>query len=87
MPRTPRVKVNVSLQGPLLARVRAVRDAFAFMDEADTLRFLIRVGIQHVTPQLFSAQTVAKLGPHMEEQFNLALRDMTRADPNEKPTG
>ncbi len=87
MPRTPRVKVNVSLQGPLLARVRAVRDAFAFMDDADALRYLIRVGIQHVTPQLYSAQAVKDLGPFMEGQLSLAIKDAARLPPDEKPTG
>ena len=77
----------MSLQGPLLARVRAVRDAFAFMDDADALRYLIRVGIQHVTPQLIASQTVTKLGPMMEEQFSLALRDVARGEAKAHDTG
>lgn len=81
--------MNVSLQGPLLARVRTVRDVFAFMDDADALRYLIRVGLQHVTPQLFASQTAEGFGSKANEQFALALRDMTRAlephDPPDKP--
>ena len=73
--------MNISLQGPLLERVKAVRDTFAFLDEADTLRFLIRVGITEVTPKLIASQTVTKLGPFMEGQFALAIKENARGGP------